>query len=423
MILGAVCILKDEAETLADLFATLEGARFDEVILGVDSKSSDATLEMCRRFKAIHQDIAVTVYEFTIDPWSFAKARNTGLDRAQATFLVYLEGHERIFYRQWPAVRDTIEKVMAIGDGDDAPDLIQAMTLCGYSENQAITDSVPHERCWRNKPAIRYTRNVHNILDGHNRRIVTIEPTRWCVEHVRPLAQDAERQEQRNAMIPVEVGAELKIELEKEARGERCNVNRPLYYLGNHWLTQEKDPEKAAAFYVEFLKRPSRNTHEDVSVHCLLGACLMQQAKGKEGDEAIELRNMARRQWIAATAKIPTRAEGWVELGESYMHRAWPEFDTDLALFYLQVATLCKYPRNAGVSLDRRKYEYWPFIRIAEIYAEVGIVDHAIDVLERARKFPDGVDVVEPTLRDLRAKLAEHPDMTYDSRVALLAGA
>ncbi len=148
--LSLCMIVRDEEALLAGMLESVAGVA-DEIIVGVDSRTTDRTAQIAREHGA-------RVY---LEVWqdSFAFARNTGLRKARKEWILVLDADDRL--TSWGAAQ--IRQVMRTPRSD--------IDVYGFTiENRRLDDSVigrdslPSMRLFRNYRGIHYVNRAHEEL-------------------------------------------------------------------------------------------------------------------------------------------------------------------------------------------------------------------------------------------------------------------
>ena len=144
----SLCMIARDEEQFLDACLDTVDELVDEVIIGIDSRTTDRTADIARHWGA-------RVYEFH---WSdsFAAARNLGLDRARGDWVLVIDPDERLL----PEGRVQLERTLA----SDIPEHVDAYhtlivehTLTGAELSRAWSSS----RVFRREPQLRYVGRVH----------------------------------------------------------------------------------------------------------------------------------------------------------------------------------------------------------------------------------------------------------------------
>lgn len=123
-----------------------------EWVVGVDEKSTDGTLAIVQRY-------AEVCFRFKIEPWSFAEARNRGMNKCSSPWIFETEGHEHLDH-------ESIGTLMQIGRVRMPIGVVMVERDTGGG-NPNGGESFYFPWISRNHPALRYsdTGGVHNALE------------------------------------------------------------------------------------------------------------------------------------------------------------------------------------------------------------------------------------------------------------------
>ncbi len=349
----SVCLpVRDEAEDLEATLASFRGVA-DEIIVGVDPRTSDATREIARKYAEI-------VFDFE-DPEGppddrvpdggvhFAWIRNQCLARCSGDWIFMTEGHERLAAGH--------EVLLSLEQIDPSVKVALVVRSDGAGMN-AQQWYFP----WlcRNDARIRYTRSTHNTLDyPDGTHVVHLPQVRTL--HKRHASRVQARAEQRK----VQNRADL-----MDDWLHRQNENS-LYYLASEW--REHDQARAERYFRELLARPSKNGAMRYQARLILAKQL-----GFRGEYA-----EARKFLLGCAEEDWSRTEHYIWLGDL----AFRQDQLEEALqWYLLGATRLGDPPFTLWWIDVNHYTYLPAQRLAMCFAELGRVDTS---LEWARRVVD----------------------------------
>jgi len=362
---------RDEAE---DLEATLASFRAiaDEIVIGVDPRTSDNTREVARKYAEVVFDL--------VDPEGpeddrvpnggvhFSWVRNQCMDRCTGDWIFMTEGHERLV-SGWEALLNL----------DQLPPQAQLGFVLRSGNNQQW--AFP----WlcRNNPKYRYKRQTHNILDyPPGTYVIHLPQVRTLHERVqdRDLARHQQRKVQnRTTLLDDWV-----------TNGNEAS----LHYLGAEW--REHNPEKAVDRLEEYLLLPKKNGPMRYHTRLILSKLYSQRAatcqKERKVEEAKEAWKRAREVLLACVEDDWSRTEHWVRLGDiAYMDEKLEE----ALQWYTYAGTKVGSPPFTLWWVDLPMYSWIPAERLAMVYGELGRPE---DSLYWARKvlelLPDDAESV-----------------------------
>jgi glycosyltransferase involved in cell wall biosynthesis len=151
--LSLCAIALDEEDFLDGMLQSVDGL-VDEVVLGIDSRSSDRTVEIAKRSGA----------RFFKFDWrdDFSYARNLTLEVAQGDWILHLDADERLTKAGVDAVREVVD--VASPEPTDQSVLGIAFMLANYDLDGTLRSVFPTApRLFRRRPEIRYHRRVHEV--------------------------------------------------------------------------------------------------------------------------------------------------------------------------------------------------------------------------------------------------------------------
>lgn len=337
----SVCLpVRDEAE---DLEATLASFRSvaDEIVVGVDHRTSDATREVARKYAEVVFDI--TDPEGPEDDRApnggvhFAHVRNRCMERCTGEWIFMTEGHERLV-SGWEALMnlDQLPKAAKVG----------FVLRTGTGQQWAFP--------WlcRNDPKIRYARKTHNILDY---------PTgTYCIQlpQVRTLHERVKDREEARAK---QRKVQNRITLLDDWMANQ-NENS-LHYLGAEW--REHNPVKAIERLEEFMALPKKNGPMRYHTRLVLAKMYATRQEYQKAREVL----------LGAAGDDWSRTEHWLWLGDL----AWEEDKYEEALqWYRYAATRVNDPPFTFWWVDLACYSYLPAQRLTQAHAMLGQFDDSL---------------------------------------------
>lgn len=283
---------KDEEADIERTLASFRGVA-DELIVGIDPRSSDRTWEIAEQYA----DVVFELVEPEGPPDErmpaggvhFAWIRNQCMDECTGDWIFMTEAHERLYRGQ--------DELLAL---DRLPKEADVAFVLRTGQGQQW--GFP----WlcRNKPHLRYKRCTHNVLDYPASCYVVHLPGVKTL-HMRDHKNASARKEQRKVQ-------NRKTLLEDWLANESM---ASLHYLGAEWREHNKD--KAIERLEEFLAHP-RNRNGAMRYHTrLILSKLYAQT---------ERFNDARRVLIGAEGEDWSRVEHWFFLGDlAALTEAWEE--------------------------------------------------------------------------------------------------
>lgn len=156
MTLSLIAIACNEEDWLGDMLRSVSGV-VDEVVIGVDSRSTDRTFEIA---------VQTGNYPTTVIPFDwqddFAYARNLTLEAAMGDWVLMLDADERLTTVGAQAIRDVLE--CASPEPTDTSTLGISFMMANYDLDGTMRSIMPTSpRLFRNRPEIRYTRRIHEV--------------------------------------------------------------------------------------------------------------------------------------------------------------------------------------------------------------------------------------------------------------------
>jgi len=490
-------IAKNEATTiLRTLNSVLDCA--DEYVIGVDHASTDDTLKIVRRFKRAHPEKAFEIYRFK---WtnSFAAARNRAIEKCSGDWIFQLDGHEYLAPGQGESVRyhmQTVEDYVYLISvrmelepqwPDGVPQIWFMQNHLWRTGDLKLEEPDGTTRLTR----ILYEGDSHNIFP------LTICPAHHRMQT--PLIRIIHHRTHENAEVRREQRKDMNTPYFLEVLKENPKNERALFYLGMSYADaaiikdvrtgadldyKTKLLKKAAPVFERYCqlfgrKRPEE-AYEAASKLGEIYSILAEQAetRAQEIDPEIkelnwwldrngeqewsaeyaftlaardaltsELRELvatqekyyprARRAFFRCCEYMPTRAEGWFNLGllaSKAMELTWRQYSQDGQAPTGQKRAeydrrLFKWYREAerwyGVAVDMEPpitsyflrapiYIYLPLLKLAELNENVYYYTGTEEYFVRAKQYYEEVQRRLPWNREVRRKgrtLMENHDL------------
>jgi glycosyltransferase involved in cell wall biosynthesis len=334
-------IVLDEAETLQRAIESVLPV-VDEIVIGIDDRSSDASEEIARRFTD-------KVYRFR---WQddFSAARNEMLSRCTGDWVLVLDGHEVVRESCLPLFRRML---------DALPKETEAVGFRLKMDSEDNNVSGLQLRLFRNNGGLRYEGHVHNVIECDPQK--TIGFADIVIDHLRPLRNRQSREKQRNEMVPRRM---------EEVLTANPRDAKALYYLGIH-AHERKDYRRAIEYYRRYLAC-SEHPEERYKVLWHLGLSLYQVGDKKAARETFF-------QGIEERWDLP---ECYIGLGDMALQRKnWDE-----AEHYFKLACDRKQPLS-GVFFSEDFYTWLPYHKLCEVYDRAGRYYDAIAAGEKLLTF------------------------------------
>jgi glycosyltransferase involved in cell wall biosynthesis len=354
--------------TVSNEAATLEHAIrsvarvVDEIVIGVDAKSTDATADIARRY---------ATRSFTFDescPPDFPRMRNRALTLVKTDWAIVLDGHE------WIARAD------AIPDALETPAWsIEIETLFEPDEQRIPRLAFPFPRIHRRHVRFAGAAAHEEVDTPAEHRLERPDIQVW---HERKPGEAA------RARSADKGGAELEsLKIAWQVRGDR----RALFYLANG-LRESGRADEAVAAYKEYLRAP--NFEEEAwQARLYLARC-----------------HVARRDWPAARHALeeaivagPERAEALVDLGHLLLAAGEPR----QAAAWFRMATALPRPSRCRMFVEVPVYRWGAWHGLA--LALDGMGDYAAAADAELRAFDRGAGPwATENVRWWRARAGEH---------------
>ncbi len=334
-------IVLDEAETLQRAIESAVPV-VDEIVVGIDDRSSDDSEEIARRFTD-------KVYRFR---WGddFSAARNEMLSHCTGNWVLVLDGHEVLRESSVAVFQKMVE---ALPEGTQEV----GFRLQLQAEDNSVSGI--QLRLFRNNGRLRYTGAVHNVVECDAAR--TIGFADIVIDHLRPTGNRELRERQRNEMVPRKM---------EEALTRNPRDAKALYYLGIH-AHERKDYGPAIEYYRRYLEC-SDHPEERYKVLWQLGRALYQSGE-KDGARETFFRGIQER-W-----DLP---ECYVGLGDMALR----EEKWDEAEHYFKSACDRNQPLS-GVFFSHDFYTWLPYHKLCEAYEKSGRYYEAILAGEKVLSF------------------------------------
>lgn len=345
---------RDEA---VDLEATLASFRAvaDEIVIGVDPRTSDNTREVARKYAEVVFDL--------VDPEGpegdrvpnggvhFAWVRNQCMDRCTSDWIFMTEGHERLV-SGWEALLSL--------DQLPAPTKIGFVLRTGNNQQWAFP--------WlcKQDPNIRYARQTHNVLD-YPAGTYAIQLPQVRTLHERVADRDLARHQQRKVQNRITLMDDW-IHNQSEAS---------LHYLGAEW--REHNPDKAIERLEEYLRLPKKNGPMRYHTRLILSKLYSQRAeartKAKDEAGAKEDWRASREVLMGCVADDWNRTEHWVRLGDlAYREESYEE----ALQWYTYAGTKVGHPPFTLWWVDLPMYSWIPAQRLSMAHAELGQLENSL---------------------------------------------
>jgi len=353
----------NEEETIREVIESFLPVA-DEIIIGVDDKTDDATREIA----ALYAD---EVFSFT---WrdNFASARNECLRRCSSRWIFMTEGHEFLSL-------ESLDKVKFIGSLPADVNFVRVKRV--YKEDNTNKTSV-----WpwitRNIPSISYKNASHNVvLSDVPSQNVSVDLLEIATIHVRSETKSIERSAQRRLMNRKNL-----------RRGLISNKRdtRSMFYLANEEFDAGRYDE-AASLYERYLKH-SRWDQERYQAGINYARALRAADR-----PAKEIENIL----LGCFAEGICRNDHMIMLGDLY-----EDNDPERAIFHLRMAASVEQVPTPMWTIESY-YREVPLQKLCIIYGRLGRLQEALSCAKLVReKFPD-VSGSDEAINQIEAALNE----------------
>ena len=376
----SVCLpARDEAADIEKTLASFRGVA-DELIVGVDPRTVDATREIAALYADVVFDIADPLArdceecpeDVPDEGVHFGQVRNECLDKCTGEWVFMTEAHEYL------------------GEGQDI--LLHLDEVIPEHARVAFVFREGNKQQWafpwlcENAPDLRYKRATHNVLDYPvNTYVVQLPQVRTIHERVH--AKEEVRAEQRK----------IQNRLTLYRDWLKYGNENSLHYLGSEW--REHDPDKAIGFMKEYLRQPPKNGAMRYHTRLLLAKQLMLR---NESDDMAD----ARATLLGATEDDWARTEHWVWLGDLAFDKG--DFE-EAARFFGYAATTIGAPPFTLWWIDLAHYGWIPAQRLAMTF---GALNKAHDALFWAQRV---VDLLPEDAEEARAEALANIQILEDA--------
>ncbi|MBW2562010.1 MAG: glycosyltransferase, partial [Deltaproteobacteria bacterium] len=359
--------VKNEASDLERVLCTFRGVA-DEIILGIDSESTDETEKIARKY-------AEDVFPFTWEN-SFAKARNVCIERASGDWILTSEGHMHL-----ESGHEFLLNLQEIPGG--------VGVLEPTIETRQNAWRLPY--LFRNSPEHRFYRDVHNALEyGKADAWPVPQIVLW---HERDVQNAKERFSQRRYMNRKRL---------MEALLKNPKDGRNLFYLASEW-SANGDRKRSIQCYERFLAQSRRGSPFSYQSRLALANHYMMENDPKKAYDTL----------IVASRDDWSRTEHWLKLGDICFMMAEKQRDDlgvgmyERAMRFFQCAAqgLGQQPASF-LWIDKDVYTYLPAQRLVSVYCALGLKEDALAWAEEvADLMPEWVS--DAVLDEARANLAQ----------------
>jgi len=353
--LSVAMVVKNEVLTIEETIKSIRD-HADEIVIGVDSESSDGTLDIAKRLG----DKVITIYlSEELDKkgpknegdteWGFSRARNIVLDACdQSNWHLTLDGHEKVVRPE--EVKGAVEE--AIEKGHDG---IETMILF-----EPDASGIPRQMYRQSRvfaPTVRYNNPLHNVPIVKSSMFSKL----FKIEH-RKQDQAIESKSDRDAQRSDSTINGFLQEIEKNPGNSRS-----WFYLGNAYKENARWQEAIDAYthYLTIAVWKEERWHARVN----MGVCY-----DRTGDPV-----NTREQYVKALDEFHGMAEVYCSLGElAYKQERFIEAQVWLEACIDMPVPECRLFVNPRVYLVDR------YDKLSMTYNHLGRYQDAADMAERA---------------------------------------
>jgi glycosyltransferase involved in cell wall biosynthesis len=355
---------RDEAADIELTLASFRGVA-DEMIIGIDPRTKDATREIAERYAEVVFDLdrpkGPEDDEAPSDGVHFSWIRNQCLDRASSDWIFMTEAHERLF------------------EGQD-----RLLDLTSYVPRWAKMVAVSRTgngMRWGFPWLTRRDSNIRYLRMTHNSPELPPEPVVGMREIVTRHERAKERAIARNKQRDVQ---------NRKTLLEDWLVNhnvRSLHYLGAEYRSYSL--EKSAQRLQQYLDEEHKDGYLRYHTRLLLSEVLVK----------LDRKNEAREVLMSATEDDWSRTEHWMRLGDLALERE--NFEEALQLYKYSATTIGR-PPFGGWWIRESCYSYLPAQRLTQTHARLGQLDEALYWAKRVLElFPE--DVAQANIEEAQA--------------------
>jgi len=351
--LSLAMVVKDEVLTIERVIESVSGV-VDEIVVGVDTESSDGTRKIVERLadKVIDVDLSRELREKGSvcgdEDWGFSKARNTVIEACDPeNWKLILDGHE--FVRNPDVLMGELEFAFGRFDG---------VTVSVHFEPDSYGIPVEiFESARVLGPSVRYKNPIHNVpVIGrmYYAKSVVVEHMKQKQDRSAKVARDVQR-------------ADSNIQAFMEKVSKDPADSRSWFYLATAYKESSMWPQAINA-YSEYLKVSSWK-EERCHARMRMGACL---------DRLGEF-DSAHSQFALAIQEFPQMAEPYYYLGH-LTHKLGRYHEAQV---WLERCVQMEMP-NCSLFLTPKIYKVDRYDKLSMVYHHLGHFGRAIKMAEKA---------------------------------------
>lgn len=347
----SVCFpAKDEAADIERTLASFRGVA-DELIVGVDPRTTDNTKEICLKYCDIVFDL--TSPEGNGDDKCppggvhFSWIRNQCIDRCTGDWVFMTEAHEHL--------DRGVDTLLALDH------IMPKKAQIGFTLRQGQGQQWAFPWLFKNGQGYKYKRRTHNILDYPDGAYVVRLPQVITI-HDRSHANAVDRQQQRKVQ-------------NRKTLFEDWVINQndqSLYYLGSEW--REYDNQRAIRYLQQFLDVHSRNGEMRYQARLILAKTMMIEGDSKGARDVL----------LGCIGEDWSRTDHWIWLGDLAVEAQ--KFEEALQFYRYSTTMIGRVPFTIWW-IDLANYSYLPAQRMAMTYGELGLNQEAYVWAKLVRKY------------------------------------
>lgn len=349
--------VRDEADDLPLTLASFRGVA-DEIVVGVDPRTKDATREVAAKYADVVFEIenprgpdpdGDNIPENGVH---FSWIRNQCIDWCTGEWVFMTEGHEHL--------AEGVDVLLRLGE------IVPEGTKVAYVWRTSNGQRWGYPWVFKNDSRLRFTRSTHNQLQIPG----------GALEVRLPQVRTLHRRSHNNLQARAK---QRKVQNRRTLLDDWTKHKNldSLYYLGSEM--RDWDPAKAVERMEEFLAMPAKNGAARYQTRLQLALDYAENGKPRKAREVL----------IRAAEDDWSRVEHWLWLGDLAMQ---DERFEEALQFYRYATTSINDPPFSLWWIDEDVYTYLPAQRMTMVLAELGRLKEA---LEWARKvialFPDEV--------------------------------
>ena len=269
VMLSQCMIVKNEEKNIERALSWAKGFAFEQIV--VDTGSTDRTVELAKEFgaKVLHFD--------WVDDFSVAK--NFAMDQARGEWIAILDADEYISREDTEELIRILEQIQNDPEKEENCDAITC-SFIDLDENGNTVSLGSHQRIFRNRPYLRYTGRIHEVIKIKNTHLITDDIRIFHTGYTQSAYTDSDKLERNISM------------LRKEYEKDPDNPDT-MHYLANSLLSSGTDEAREEAEELH-LRALASNRPANIFVKQLAYDFLIPRfSADNKKDEAIKLCDQA----------------------------------------------------------------------------------------------------------------------------------